>query len=166
MRPLAIGLLVSLTLAACGSVKTVVPLAAAPAARAAASPAAARAAPSTEAQLFRLDGGFTFPLKNGARLDIENGWIEPHFAQLAPGRSADLDVVVGGPAAAGADVLVSYEMVEMAHGLQTIHTDPTGGGHHLAHIPMGMYGTWRISIKVVGAGRSSVTDLLLSGTGL
>lgn len=162
MRALALGLLASLTLAACGSARAAVPapLPAAPAG------APARANAAADAQLFRLDGGYTFPLKNGARIDIENGWIEPHFAELRSQRWADLDVVVGGAAAATADVYVSYEMVEMAHGVQTIHTDPAAGGHHLARIPMGMYGTWRIGVKVVMGGATSVATLILSGTGL
>lgn len=110
-----------------------------------------------------------FPLANGARVPIENGWIEPHFAQLTAHKSADLDVVIGGDPGIDpttADVTVSYEMLEMAHGVQTLHADHAAGGHHLAHIPMGMYGTWQIKVNVVLGGAASTTVLVLSGTGL
>ncbi len=131
-------------------------------------PLAPRATSTPEAQLFRLDKGFMFPLTNGARVEVANGWIEPHFAQLTSQRYADLDVVVGGESIdpASADVTVSYEMLEMAHGVQTLHADPAAGGHHLAHIPMGMYGTWRISVSVQLGGETSTAVLILSGTGL
>lgn len=132
-------------------------------------PLQARAAPAAEAQLFSLDKGFMFPLANGSRVPIANGWIEPRFAQLTPQKSADLDVLVGadpGIDPETADVTVSYEMLEMAHGAQTLRAEPAAGGHHLAHIPMGMYGTWRISVRVVLGGTTSIATLVLAGTGL
>jgi hypothetical protein len=108
-----------------------------------------------------------FPLTNGSRITIENGWIEPRFAGMAPQKSVDLDVLVGSDTGADAsEVTVSYEMLEMAHGVQTIQAVAAGGGHHRAHIGMGMYGTWRISVRVLLGGVPSTAVLLLSGTGL
>lgn len=132
-------------------------------------PAPARATSGPQAQLFTSDRGFTFPLANGARVPIVNGWIEPHFDTLASQKSADLDVVIGadeGADAAAADVLVTYDMLEMAHGATTVHADRVSAGHHLAHLPMGMYGTWRIRVTVRMSGVTSETVLVLSGTGL
>lgn len=122
-----------------------------------------------EAQLFEMDKGFMFPIVNGARIPIENGWIEPHISPFPPHRSADIDIVVGADGAADpamADVTMSYEMLEMAHGVTTVKADPQSAGHHLAHMGMGMYGTWRIKVQVVLDGVTSTSVFLLTGTGL
>jgi hypothetical protein len=154
VRRLALGL-VAVALVACGGVTT-------PAAR-----VAPRATSTPDAQLFAFEKGFMFPLANGSRITIENGWIEPHFNAMSPHKSVDLDVVVGSDTGADAsEVTVSYEMLEMAHGVQTVHALPAGGRHHRAHIGMGMYGTWRISVRVVLDGVPSIAVLVLSGTGL
>lgn len=129
--------------------------------------AAPRASSTPDAQLFALDKGFMFPLANGSRIRVENGWIEPHFNALAPQKSVDLDVVVASDTGAEAsEVTVSYEMLEMAHGVQTVQALAAGSGHHRAHIGMGMYGTWRFSVHVVLEGVPSTAVLVLSGTGL
>lgn len=155
MRRLALAML-AVGLVACGG-----------AASTAAAPLAPRATATADAQLFALEKGFMFPLANGSRIPIENGWIEPHFGGMAPQKSVDLDVVVGSDAGADAsEVTVSYEMLEMAHGVQTVHAVAAGGGHHRAHIGMGMYGTWRITVRVVLAGVPSTSVFVLSGTGL
>jgi hypothetical protein len=155
MKRLALGIL-AVTLAACGG-----------AGYGAAPAAAPRPAVTPDAQLFALDKGFMFPLTNGSRITIENGWIEPRFDGMAPQKSIDLDVVVGSDTGADAsEVTISYEMLEMAHGLQRVTAVPAGAGHHRARIGMGMYGTWKISVRVVLAGATSTAVLLLAGTGL
>lgn len=105
----------------------------------------ATAASAGEAQLFSMEKGSMFPIVNGARVPIENGWIEPHISPFPPRRSADVDIVVGaeGTDASDADVTLSYEMLEMAHGATTVKPDAASGGHHLAHMAMGMYGPGR-----------------------
>ncbi len=137
----------------------------------AADPAAGPPAPvqaRTEPQLFAMDKDYMFPLRNGARVPIENGWIEPRFSPFPPAKSVDLDVVVGGPSTGPvtADVTVSYEMLEMAHGVTTVHAETNVAGHHQAHIAMGMYGTWRIKVNVILDGVPSTATLILAGAGL
>lgn len=158
MRRVVLAGLAALVLA-CGQ-----PVAAARPAVGAPAPVQAR----TEPQLFALDKGFTFPLRNGARVAIENGWIEPRFSPFPPGKDVDLDVAViaASPAAGAAEVTVSYDMVEMGHGATTVHAGADGAGHHRAHVPMGMYGTWLITVKVVLDGVTSTAVLMLAGTGL
>jgi hypothetical protein len=154
MRRVALGLLV-VSLVACGG------------AASGATRVAPRASATPDAQLFAFNKGFMFPLSDGSRIPIENGWIEPHFGGLKPQKSIDLDVVVGSDTGVDAsDVTVSYEMLEMAHGVQTIQAVAGGSGHHRARIGLGMYGTWRISVRVTLAGATSTTVLILSGTGL
>jgi hypothetical protein len=124
---------------------------------------------SDDAQLFSMDKGYMFPITNGARLPIENGWIEPHISPFPPHRSADVDIVVVGDGktdAAAADVTMSYEMLEMAHGATTVRAEPESGGHHLVHMAMGMYGTWQIKVRVVLDGVTSTSVLMLTGAGL
>jgi len=155
MRRLALAAL-SIGLAACG-----------PTLAATAQPPHARATSAAEAQLFSLDKGFMFPLANGGRVPIENGWIEPHFSPFPPQRDADVDIVVGTDSgrASDADVTVSYEMLEMAHGATTVRGDPAAGGHHHVHMAMGMYGTWQMKVHVVLDGVTSTSVIVLSGAG-
>lgn len=155
---LAALLTVALVAAACGS-----------APRASVASDAPAAASSDDAQLFSMDKGYMFPITNGARLPIENGWIEPHISPFPPHRAADVDIVViadGKTDAAAADVTMSYEMIEMAHGATTVRAEPEAGGHHLVHMAMGMYGTWQIQVRVVLGGVTSTSVLMLTGAGL
>ncbi len=144
-------------------------LAAAAVVLAACAPAAANgglepAAPvrAITATLFTLDGGIALRAENGARIRIANGWVEPHFSPFPPGPRTELDVVVLSDSGAPADVVVTYEMLDMGHGAMADHAAPSSAGHHLAHLDLSMQGTWRFKIRVVVDGVTSTVVLLLS----
>lgn len=116
--------------------------------------------------LFALEGGFLSPLRNGGRVAIANGWIEPHFSPFPPGRRSDLDIVVvsamtGEPAQA--QVSVTYEMLDMAHGALAQHALPgMSAGHHMAKLDLSMQGLWQFKVKVSLEGTTSITVLVLT----
>ncbi len=114
--------------------------------------------------LFVMDGGMAVRAENGARIAIANGWVEPRFSPFPPGPRTELDILVLSESGAPADVVVTYEMLDMGHGAMADHAMLSGAGHHVAHLDLSMQGTWRFKIRVVVDGVTSTVVLLLSDT--
>lgn len=134
----------------------------------AATPAPAESATraANGSQLYVLEGTFLSPIQNGARVAIANGWIEPRFAPYPPGPRAELDVVVVSAATGApspAEVIVLYEMVEMAHGTMALRATPGAAtGHHVARLEFVMRGTWLLRVRVLLDGVTSSATLVLA----
>ena len=132
---------------------------------AAAEPAAMPRATFGPPEVFLVNGPLAMRTEDGARLPIANGWIEARLANFPPGPVARIDVLVisrATNAPADADVTVSYDMVEMEHGMIEERAQRGAAGHHTAMLELWMLDAWRIKIHVLLDGVASDVVLLVA----
>jgi hypothetical protein len=61
-----------------------------------------------------------------------------------------------------ADVQVSGQMPDMAHGEFRVLALPMGGGHYSVELPCGMNGQWEFDIQVGAEGKQGAIRLLVN----
>jgi len=132
---------------------------------AAAEPAGAQRATYAPAEMFLVNGPLAIHSESGARLPIANGWVEVRLSNFPPGPIAEIDVLViskatGAPAEA--EVMVSYDMAEMEHGMIEERARHRTAGHHSAKLELWMLDAWRIKIQIVPEGVASDVVLLVA----
>lgn len=149
MRPAAL-LLAGALLGACGAAAT-----------ATVPDPESTAAEAIETTILVLDGGMLRPVENGGRVAIRDGWATVTLSPPPLQRTdfaLDVAVLDASGRAVDAAVEVTYEMVQMDHGVFTERATIHAGRYRVpVHIPMP--GTRRFTVRIDRGG--VVTSLIV-----
>lgn len=135
----------------------------APAAATTASTGAAEEQPT----ILASDGGLLRPITNGGRVAIPDGWATVTFSPLPLAREQlDLDIAVLDAAGRPVDaaVQVTYEMLDMSHGVFTQRATLHQGRHRMP-VNIAMPGRWRFTVTIDHGGRATTVVLVVPEIG-
>ena len=107
------------------------------------------------------DGGMLRPIENGGRVTIPDGWVTVTLSPPPLQRTdftLDVEVLDDSGIAVDAAVEISYQMLQMDHGVFTERATAHAGRYRIpVHIPMP--GTWRFTVSIDRGG--VVTSLVV-----
>jgi len=114
-----------------------------------------------ETTILVSDGGILRPIENGGRVAIPDGWATVTLSPPPLQRTdfaLDVEVLDASGRALDAAVDVTYEMVQMDHGVFTERATSHAGRYRVpVHIPMP--GMWRFTVSIDRGG--VVTSLIV-----